>query len=249
MSSVRWAFCTSKWNPTRSVGRLLMRKVLSESFVLSNSEIKLGRTGNGKPYVINAKDNFYFNVSHQGDYVVLAGEKHCNVGVDIMKTELKGNQTLDEFFHSMRRQFSCNEWQTIQDRSSEEEKLEMFMRYWCLKESYVKALGVGLGLLKKLRTIDFHIDKEFPRLAIQTVTKNTKLFLNDSLSEEWCFEESKLDENHLVAVALQRNDVSFKKNENNIFQFLTMNDLTSSLSPLMTVEESLWSKFAAKINS
>lgn len=29
----------------------------------------------------------------------------------------------------------------------------------------------------------------------QTVTKNTKLFLNDSLSEEWCFEESKLDEN------------------------------------------------------
>lgn len=34
------------------VGRLLMRKVLSESFVLSNSEIKLGRTGNGKPYVV-----------------------------------------------------------------------------------------------------------------------------------------------------------------------------------------------------
>ena len=32
----------------------------------------------------------------------------------------------------MRRQFSCNEWQTIQDRSSEEEKLEMFMRYWVM---------------------------------------------------------------------------------------------------------------------
>jgi hypothetical protein len=41
-----------------------------------------------------------------------------------------GNQTVAEFFHTMRRQFTSYEWQTIKQRPSERKQLEMFMRHW-----------------------------------------------------------------------------------------------------------------------
>jgi hypothetical protein len=41
-----------------------------------------------------------------------------------------GNQTVAELFHTMRRQFTSYEWQTIQQRPSERKQLEIFMRHW-----------------------------------------------------------------------------------------------------------------------
>lgn len=89
------------------------------------------------------------NVSHQGDYAVLAGEEGVRVGVDIMdctrpseKRKSKGERvtnssyhvggiaSLDQFFTTMRRQFTEREWHQIKSPSNEEDKLKLFYRFW-----------------------------------------------------------------------------------------------------------------------
>ena len=70
-----------------------MRFAMSKIFGMSSSMFQFGRTEKGKPYLINPPNksssgcHFNFNVSHQGDYVVLAAEKGSLVGVDVMKVE------------------------------------------------------------------------------------------------------------------------------------------------------------------
>ncbi|XP_028417615.1 L-aminoadipate-semialdehyde dehydrogenase-phosphopantetheinyl transferase-like [Dendronephthya gigantea] len=316
MSSVRWAFCTKKWIPTKSewlhalaciqdeerdrvmkfvykkdaksalIGRLLLKKVIVENTSIPYSAIKLGRTERGKPYLLHAKESLNFNISHQGDFVVLAAESSRNVGVDVMKTEIKGNQTIPEFFHTMRRQFTPHEWQTIKQNPSDFKQLEMFMRHWCLKESYVKALGVGIGLLKKLQFMEFHIapqstelNDRVSRVYLLSFGKeifretrlgfarakerlpvewsdhrsgmDTKLFLESKPCDEWCFQETKLDEDHQVVVALHQSN-SPQENENlqnGTFILLTIKDLLPPSMSFQTVNEMFWKEFEEKSES
>ncbi|XP_028397953.1 L-aminoadipate-semialdehyde dehydrogenase-phosphopantetheinyl transferase-like isoform X1 [Dendronephthya gigantea] len=281
MSSVRWAFCTKKWIPTKSewlhalaciqdeerdrvmkfvykkdaksalIGRLLLKKVIVENTSIPYSAIKLGRTERGKPYLLHAKESLNFNISHQGDFVVLAAESSRNVGVDVMKTEIKGNQTIPEFFHTMRRQFTPHEWQTIKQNPSDFKQLEMFMRHWCLKESYVKALGVGIGLLKKLQFMEFHIAPQSTELNDREVAMDTKLFLESKPCDEWCFQETKLDEDHQVVVALHQSN-SPQENENlqnGTFILLTIKDLLPPSMSFQTVNEIFWKEFIEKSES
>ena len=67
-----------------------MRKVIAESLSIPYKEIKLSRTEKGKPFLENHAQhfpNFNFNVSHQGEYAVLAAESEYQIGVDVMQIE------------------------------------------------------------------------------------------------------------------------------------------------------------------
>ena len=69
----------------------MLRKVIKELTDIPYTEIKLGRTDKGKPYLENdlpsLMKSLSFNVSHQGDLVVLAADKLCPVGIDVMKLD------------------------------------------------------------------------------------------------------------------------------------------------------------------
>lgn len=60
---------------------------------LPYGQIKLSRTEKGKPYILNQpngktpSNRCNFNISHQGDYVVLAAEAQKLIGIDVMKVE------------------------------------------------------------------------------------------------------------------------------------------------------------------
>ena len=77
------------------------------------------------------------------------------VGVDVMRTtDAHQNGNISEFFRLMRRQFTTSEWEAIRGANDslkadngveEKDQLRTFYRFWCLKESFVKAEGSGLG--------------------------------------------------------------------------------------------------------
>ena len=79
------------------------------------------------------------------------------VGVDVMRSiDARQSGNLPEFFRLMRRQFTPDEWQDIRSakgcprigegkEAAERDQLRTFYRFWCLKESFVKAEGSGLG--------------------------------------------------------------------------------------------------------
>lgn len=67
----------------------MIRKAIADCLHIPCTEIKLGRTERGKPFLENSgQEDFSFNVSHHGDYAVLAATKDGLVGVDVMKYEV-----------------------------------------------------------------------------------------------------------------------------------------------------------------
>ena len=61
-----------------------------------------------------------------------------------------------EFFRLMKRQFTTEEWSQICDENLKlSEQAENFFRFWTLKESFVKAIGHGLGF--NLQRLSFFI--------------------------------------------------------------------------------------------
>lgn len=80
----------------------------------------------------------HFNLSHSGDYVVLAVSDRT-VGIDI---EYKKKNAL-----GIAERFFCPaEYEVILAADGEEAREQLFLEYWTMKEAYIKYSGKGLGL-------------------------------------------------------------------------------------------------------
>lgn len=193
------------------IGRLLLRKFVNDSTQIAYDTIRFDRDARGRPCLNDeriSQQSIDFNVSHQGNFAVLAGllstdnpTANTRIGVDVMKIEYSGGKPLHEFFRIMHRNFSPTEWKYIRSRQEDGELAETqaFMRHWCLKESYVKNIGVGITV--DLQSISFAI--RTPLLSTQSLVADTLLSVGGVPLDNWTFEESLLDDEHCVAVALQ----------------------------------------------
>lgn len=223
------------------VGRLMLRKYVHLSTKMPYEEIRFGRDDRGKPHLLGVGDvSLGFNISHQGDYVVLAGNTQKNVGIDVMKIEKPVNKNIPEFFRLMNRQFSKHEWCMIRSFPTEMEQVACFYRFWCLKESYVKNIGIGINI--PLHEISFCLKTR--KLTVGEVNTDTTLYVKDVLKDDWMFEETLLDDKHAVAVSLQ-ND---KKIEYNSvpYTFLTFEDLVKDAKPLIEPDQKFADEFLNK---
>lgn len=271
-SAIRWAFNWKEWNPSERefeyaiscvqndektrlgrfvfrkdvraslVGKLLMRKFVNEYTDLPYDKIVFIKDEHNKP-VLKGNSTVSFNVSHQGSYTVLAGEiRDVRLGVDVMALEYTGGKSLSEFFRIMNSNFSLAEWKEIRGSASEKsetEQISMFCRHWALKESYVKALGVGIVV--DLRSIDFRTNSE---LSQDSVTTDTALYI-DGIKQNWLFEETLLDSQHCVAVALQENDNSLRLH-NNTFETMNYDKLIAHAVPLFPLDPQYMAQYFAK---
>ncbi|KAM9022182.1 L-aminoadipate-semialdehyde dehydrogenase-phosphopantetheinyl transferase isoform 3-T3 [Ara ararauna] len=264
-----WLSRRLRLSPDTPAGRLLMRKLIAEKLCIPWNEIHLQRTSKGKPFlannVLSICSNYNFNVSHQGDYAVLAAEPELQVGIDIMKTNLPGislchsdgqdycSSSIPNFFHIMKRQFTETEWSVIKSMSNEWMQLDMFHRHWALKESFLKAIGVGIGF--NLQRIEFNVSPL--QLEIGKVYKKTKMLLDGDEEEEWTFEETRLDDHHHIAVALgkqegfvqKHSDVCSMEPNQPQFTLLTFEDLVASGIPVAPEDSAYWDNFCSKLES
>ncbi|CAJ1065621.1 L-aminoadipate-semialdehyde dehydrogenase-phosphopantetheinyl transferase [Xyrichtys novacula] len=251
-------FVFAKDAKSAMAGRLLLRRFVCERMGIPWSEIRLERSPRGKPYLAaplkvgsgSAPEphSWSFNVSHQGDYAVLAAEQGMQVGVDIMKTVMPGSSSVPEFFRIMTRQFTAYEWSVIQSAGSEQQQLAAFYRHWALKESFIKAIGTGLGF--NLQRVEFHLSAD--PLSQDRALRQTKMYLDDEEEEDWMFEESLLGADHHVAVALGPADkfcsapFSSSLPHPSTFTLLSFSDLIASASPLAEEDPAYWDSFEKK---
>ncbi|XP_077197681.1 L-aminoadipate-semialdehyde dehydrogenase-phosphopantetheinyl transferase isoform X2 [Paroedura picta] len=128
-------------------GRLLIRKLIAEKLNIPWNEIRLERTSKGKPVLANdtSRSPLNFNISHQGNYAVLAAEPDRQVGIDVMKTSLPGSGSIPDFFRIMNRQFTGGEWRTITSMQNEWLQLDMFHRHWETRLDNCHHVAVALG--------------------------------------------------------------------------------------------------------
>ena len=76
--------------------------------------------------------NFNFNVSHHGDYVAIASEPVCLVGLDIVSYDIPRGETITEFIHFFSSYFSSLEWDNIVNAGTSDDVLIEFYRYACI---------------------------------------------------------------------------------------------------------------------
>lgn len=123
----------------------------------------------GKPYF--EKDfGTFFNISHSGEWCFVAFSDG-KIGIDVQKIkELKGN-VAQRFF---------NEKDNLYINGDSEKAVLRTIEVWCVKESYVKMLGTGLGYGLSSFYEDFTNN-----LIVDTKSDGTKayfykdVFLND----------------------------------------------------------------------
>lgn len=258
---VRWVFDCGNWFPSESdwskasrsiqleekerigrfvfkrdakrsiIGQLMIRKFLTETTQLPWSKIKTKRDYNNKPIIEGF--NFNFNISHDGNLVVLAGEENTIVGIDIMRNCYKGGKTLNEFFRIMHRNFHINEWAYIK-KGTNTEQIDSFYRFWCLKESYVKATGTGLTI--DLKQICFVPKSELKK---NVIICDTELFIDGQLMFEWNFHELLYDD-YTITVCIKGSATPVN------FQLINFQNLMSNAEMISEEDENYcklyWSK-------
>ena len=189
-------------------GRLMLRRLLCRHTGVPWSQLLLRRTDKGKPFLAAAGGGdgggLVFNVSHQGRFTVLAAEPaaapDAALGCDVARAVRRaGAPPPAQFFSTMRRQFTAAEWAFICGPGTERQQLARFHRCWALKESFVKAEGVGIGF--SLQRASFTCrPAEVPAGG---AVADTLLHVDGTPETRYRFEESLLDAEHVVAVAVR----------------------------------------------
>lgn len=120
---------------TSIVAGLLLQTLVEEKLGISPQALVLEKNENGKP-TVQGHPAFYFNLSHAGDYVVLA---HGDVplGVDI-------EQIRTQNLHVAKRCYTEAEYAYVAGDDSEEN--HRFFYLWTMKESYLKLTGDGISV-------------------------------------------------------------------------------------------------------
>lgn len=118
--------------------RMLLYDTIELETRLKRSEINILRNRYGKPYLGNG-DHFHFNLSHSGEWVVCATHDR-QLGVDIER-----QHTVD-YLAIARRFFAAEEYGRLMKAERAADLRSLFFEIWTLKESFIKALGVGLSM-------------------------------------------------------------------------------------------------------
>ncbi|NKN37291.1 4'-phosphopantetheinyl transferase superfamily protein [Agrobacterium sp. a22-2] len=118
-------------------GRYLLRQSLAVRMNLAPQAIAVSISEKGKPY-LSDHDTFAFNITNVAGVVALAIGQHCDlVGIDC--------EAIDSDLEPEAAQAFCTDSVINHIRQLPPgEAARVLLAHWTLKESYLKAIGVGL---------------------------------------------------------------------------------------------------------
>jgi 4'-phosphopantetheinyl transferase len=128
------------------------RQVLGGYLGVTAAEVRLTIGRNGKPLIARGtkQPEVHFNISHSGDYCLLAARRGCAVGIDIEQV-----RAMPDALAIARRFFTRAEAELLARRDGDA-RHNAFFALWTHKEAAVKALGARLA--DKLERIAFTLD-------------------------------------------------------------------------------------------
>jgi len=165
--------------------RALVRSVLSSYTGADPRDWRFGVGAHGRPFVEGLP--FDFNLAHTEGMIVCLVSDSPSPGVDVEFMFRRGR--LDEVAEHF---FAPSECADLR-RMIEAEKRRRFFTYWTLKESYIKARGLGLAL--PLDAFWFALEGDRPVIAFDHRIEDDPA--------AWRFETLALSGDHLCSVALK----------------------------------------------
>ncbi len=125
------------------VSRAMVRYLVSEYTGILAKAIQFKTTRHGKPCLVTSPDSFggdiRFNLSHCKGGVLCGLCLARDIGVDLETMARRVNPAVASRF------FSSKEAERIMNVSKADERKNVFLDTWTLKEAYIKATGKGLA--------------------------------------------------------------------------------------------------------
>lgn len=194
------------------ITRAFIRDLLSYYADIAPSDWQFEKGEKDKPEIVNPPIPLRFNISHTKNLIICAVTLENDIGCDVENTT-RNNDVLA----IADRYFSPAETKELFSLPKEQQR-HRFFDYWTLKESYIKAWGLGLAI--PLKDFSFHITDNLSNSPLPFAIKD-----NISMS----FAEHRVDnanvwrnwllypegnEQHRIAIALraknQNQDISYK---------------------------------------
>jgi 4'-phosphopantetheinyl transferase len=169
--------------------RALLRKVLAFYTGTPSASLEFARREEGKPFLINAPTPVYFNLSHSGNFAVLAVSTLGEIGIDIETIRPRNFLAIAE------RYYHADELAQLQALPAAERE-HYFFKLWTLKEAFFKATGSGISSGLDKAVFDLSCADIQARFAAE-------LEVNE---HEWRFQQEFITPTTLVALALQTNE-------------------------------------------
>jgi len=119
----------------------LVRTTLGDCLGVEPSALRFGRTRHGRPYLLDTASSapIMFNLAHSDGVAVLAVTRSRAIGIDVESS--RRLPCVDDLLPVA---LSGDERRDLAQYASEE-RTRRFIRYWVLKEAYLKAEGVGFS--------------------------------------------------------------------------------------------------------
>ncbi|MEX3011551.1 4'-phosphopantetheinyl transferase superfamily protein [Hoeflea sp. TYP-13] len=170
------------------ITRALTRTVLGRYLSMDGAELTFGKNRYGRPFLKNGGDGseaLSFNITHTHDCVVMGVTQQRTLGIDIESTGRKAAAlgVANRFFSDL----ECAALNALPASRQH----DRFFAYWTLKESYIKARGMGLSIPLGKFSFDF------------TGTDQFSLAVDKSLSDDatrWRFWQIGVEKDFLIAV-------------------------------------------------
>jgi|TARA_B100002003_G_scaffold66887_1_gene62248 4'-phosphopantetheinyl transferase len=174
------------------ITRVLVRTTLSRYCDVLPEQWRFRANDHGRPEILEPASPLRFNLSHTNGLVVCVVSHDREVGVDVESLERMGH-----WLDLAERYFAPREAAALR-RLAAEQQPARFLEYWTLKESYIKARGLGLAI--PLADFSFDLPAGSPDDIAIRFTRAI-----DDASSRWQFSLERFGAGHLIATAVERN--------------------------------------------
>ncbi|WP_395375874.1 4'-phosphopantetheinyl transferase family protein [Marinicella sp. W31] len=178
------------------ITRGALRKLISHYLSIQAIDISFRYTEYDKPVLRTPENNtIQFNVSHSGDYGLIAISRCSPLGIDIeeMKTDL-------DLMEMAQQVFSGSEYQQL-IQLPEAKRIQAFYNGWTRKEAYIKGDGKGLSIPLKSFNVSL-VDKEQPILLATAH--------DEQACDHWSIYNINTPENYAGALAIKSKKCQIK---------------------------------------
>ena len=173
------------------ITRALVRVTLSRYDGVTPPGWRFRANAHGRPEIASPTSTLRFNLSHTNGLIVCLVSRGREVGVDVESLD-RAHRWLD----LAERFFAPSEAVALR-RVDVADRPTQFLEYWTLKESYIKARGLGLAI----PLADFSFD--LPTRASDEIRVRFTPAIDDDPAR-WQFTLERCGPGHLVATAVER---------------------------------------------
>lgn len=157
------------------VARLLPRLLLVQQGLCAWCDVRMATTPEGRPYIHTPTATYDLNLTHDGDWVVMAFSPRTRVGVDVMQVALPPfEESSHSFCTTMEASMTPAERAWVAAPSAEHDVLERLLHVWTYKEALTKNMGQGLGF-------------DFARIQVPLPGTDARLWIAGEVSDVYRF--------------------------------------------------------------